>query len=252
MRERIQRELATVERELGLRVLLAVESGSRAWGMASEDSDYDVRFVYARPVADYLRLEGTRDTIEWRLDEVLDVNGWDISKFLRLVRGSNPTAFEWLSSPITYAEVPEFSRVREVAAACFSQKASAFHYLGMEGGHSRAYLRGEEVVAKKYLYVVRALLAARWCLEERSPAPMLLSDLVEAKLPEHLRPFVDGLLVAKARGKEHALVPRMPELDEWVVRDDAELYAQAQSADAPEKVPWNVLNAVFLDTIGWR
>lgn len=252
MRERILGELAAVERELEVRVLLAVESGSRAWGMASDDSDYDVRFVYARPVADYLRLGGSRDTIEWRLDEVLDVTGWDLAKFLRLARGSNPTAFEWLSSPITYAEAPGFSRVREAAAACFSPKASAFHYLGMERGHDRAYLRGEEVGAKKYLYVVRALLAARWCLEERTPAPMLLADLVDAKLPEALRLAVEGLLAAKARGKERALVPHVPELDGWIEREDAELYELARTAVAPEKVSWDALDVAFLEAIGWH
>ena len=89
MRETISEELLAVEREKDVRVLLAVEAGSRAWGMASEDSDYDVRFVYVRREEGYLRLEDVRDTIEWRLDETYDVVGWDLCKFLRLMRGSN-------------------------------------------------------------------------------------------------------------------------------------------------------------------
>lgn len=250
MRENILAELEAVERERGVRVLLAVESGSRAWGMASEDSDYDVRFVYARDARDYLRLEKVRDTIEWRLDDVLDVTGWDLAKFLRFVRNSNPTVFEWLSSPITYRVTFEFFGVREVSAACFSPKASAFHYLGMERGHDRAYLSGEKVGAKKYLYVVRALLAARWCLEERTPAPMLLADLIDAKLPEDLRPLVSMLLEVKAIGKERALVRHVPELDDWVVAEDADLCAMAQAEPKLQKVPWDVLDVAFLDVIG--
>ena len=94
MIDAIQHELSACEHAKGVRVLLAVESGSRCWGFPSENSDWDVRFVYARPKDDYLRLESVRDNIEWRLDDDLDVVGWDISKFLRLLRGSNPTAFE--------------------------------------------------------------------------------------------------------------------------------------------------------------
>ena len=97
MLERIRRELTKLEQTENIRILHCVESGSRAWGFASPDSDYDVRFIYARPLPCYLRLEKTRDVIEWQLDETLDINGWDLQKALRLLHGSNPTLFEWNS-----------------------------------------------------------------------------------------------------------------------------------------------------------
>lgn len=246
MRETIRQELDAVEQDRNVRVLLSVESGSRAWGIASEDSDYDVRFVYVRPMRDYLRLDKGRDTIEWRLDEVLDVTGWDVVKFLRLMRNSNPTVFEWLSTSIVYRESAEFACVREVAADCFSPKASAFHYLGIASGNDRAYLHGETVGAKKYLYMVRALLAARWCLEEGTPTPMLLRDLMAAKLPSRLVTEVQELLAVKAAGKEHAEVARMSELEAWLHAEDAALQALAREAEAPPKVPWEGLDEVFL------
>lgn len=249
MQETIRHELRAVERAHDVRVLLSVESGSRSWGMASEDSDYDVRFVYVRPTRDYLRLEKCRDTIEWRLDEVLDVTGWDLTKFLRLARASNPTVFEWLTTSAIYAESSDFARVRDVATGCFSPKASAFHYLGMERGHDRAYLHGKTVGAKKYLYMVRALLAARWCLDERMPAPMLVSDLMEAKLPTLMTPVVEDLLAVKAAGKEHQEVAHMPELEVWIKQEDEELYARARADKAPKKVAWEVLDEVFLDIL---
>ena len=249
MREAIRRELEAVEQAKGVRVLLSVESGSRSWGMASEDSDYDVRFVYVRPLRDYLRLDKGRDTIEWRLDKVFDVTGWDVVKFLRLMRGSNPSVFEWLSASIVYAESPDFALVREVSGGCFSPKASAFHYLGMEREHDRAYLHGPTVGAKKYLYMVRALLAARWCLEERSPAPMLLRDLMSAKLPAQMAPVVEDLLAVKAAGKEHQQLAHIPELEAWIAAEDEALYAMAQAAAAPAKVPWDVLNEVFWELV---
>ena len=249
MRESILRELDAVERDRGVRVLLSVESGSRAWGIASSDSDYDVRFVYLRPMRSYLCLEKSRDTIEWKLDAVFDVSGWDLTKLLKLLQGSNPTAFEWLSSPIMYRECPEFARVRELAKDCFSPKASAFHYLGLERGNGKAYLRNETVSAKKYLYMVRALLAARWCLEELTLAPMLLSDLLDAKLPGDLQQLVDDLLAAKLAGKEHCEVARMPQLEAWVEREDADLYALAQAATAPPAMLWEPLDDLFYELL---
>lgn len=249
MRDTIQRELEVVERERGVRVLFSVESGSRAWGIASEDSDYDVRFVYVRPMRDYLRLEEERDTIEWRLDEVLDVTGWDVVKLLRLMRNSNPTVFEWLATPIVYREEADFAQVREVATGCFSPKASAFHYLGMERGNVRTHVRGKKVGAKQYLYIVRALLATRWCLDEGVPAPMLLRDLMDAKLPTRMTPLVEELLEVKAVGKEHSEVARMEELEAWISSEDETLYARAQEAVAPHKVPWEALDEVFFSIV---
>ncbi len=102
MRKKIKEQLRRIEDAENIKILLAVESGSRAWGFASPDSDYDVRFVYIRSLEDYLRLDATRDVIELPIDDVLDINGWDLQKTLRLLHKSNPTLFEWFSSPIVY------------------------------------------------------------------------------------------------------------------------------------------------------
>lgn len=94
MRKRILEELQKIEQIHNVKIIMAIESGSRAWGFASSDSDYDVRFIYVRKKEDYLKLEGMRDVIEWKLDEVLDINGWNIRKALQLLHKSNPTIFE--------------------------------------------------------------------------------------------------------------------------------------------------------------
>lgn len=245
MRETILRELQDMEQARGVRVLYSVESGSRAWGMASEDSDYDVRFVYVRPLDDYLRLEKLKDTIEWKLDEVLDITGWDITKFLRLMRGSNPTAFEWISSPIVYREEPEFARIRAVAGACFSPVASAFHYTGMAHGEVKL-LSGKQLVrAKTYLYAVRALLAARWSLDEKTPAPMLFSELIDAKLEAEQAPTLEYLLAVKAAGDERGEIEHIPELDAWIERELEELIERARNTQPPKKLDWPTLDGIF-------
>ncbi len=102
MEELIKSKLKEIEEKENIKILHCVESGSRAWGFASPDSDYDVRFIYVRPKEFYLRLDKTREVIEWQLDDTLDINGWDVSKALSLLYKSNPTLFEWNSSPIVY------------------------------------------------------------------------------------------------------------------------------------------------------
>ena len=102
MEDIIRKKLKEIEQKENVKIIMAVESGSRAWGFASPDSDYDVRFVYVRRPEDYLRLEKTKDVIEWQLDDVLDINGWDLKKALQLMHDSNPSIFEWCASPIVY------------------------------------------------------------------------------------------------------------------------------------------------------
>lgn len=244
----VRHELDLLEEAEGARILLAVESGSRAWGFESPDSDFDVRLVYVRPVEHYLRLDPVRDVLEWRLDEVLDVSGWDLDKSLRLARGANPSFFEWLASPVIYDEDPAFAAVRDLAAECFSPAASARHYLSMATGQLVA-CQGETVPLKKYLYTVRALLAARWVVAERRPAPMRLKDLVDAGLEGPVRGPLEDVLADKAVSGERDGHPRVPELDAWLQTTLAELTdVVADLATAP-KVPWERLNEVFLSVV---
>ena len=249
VRRAVAAELERMERAEDVRVLLAVESGSRAWGFASPDSDFDVRFVYVRPVEHYLRLEPARDVLEWRVDEVLDVDGWDADKALRLLRGSNPSLFEWLASPIVYAEDPAFAVVRELAAECFSPVASAHHYLSMGRNHLAA-LAGETVRLKKCLYTMRAILAARWVVAERAPAPMLLRDLVDAELEESMKGLAAELLEAKAAGGERGERPRIAAFNAWAAGALAQVTGALADLEPPASVPWERLDEVFLALVG--
>lgn len=254
VRRAVAAELERMERAEDVRVLLAVESGSRAWGFASPDSDFDVRFVYVRPVEHYLRLEPARDVLEWRVDEVLDVDGWDADKALRLLRGSNPSLFEWLASPIVYAEDPAFAVVRELATDCFSPVASAHHYLSMGRNHLAA-LAGETVRLKKCLYTMRAILAARWVVAERAPAPMLLRDLVDAELEEPMKGLAVELLEAKTAAGERGELPRIAALNAWAAGALAQVTGVLADLEPPAPVPWERLDEAFLALVGpaaWR
>lgn len=245
----IQKKLTEIERQENCRILLAVESGSRAWGFASPDSDYDVRFIYARPEKSYLRLERQRDVIEVPINEALDVNGWDLDKTLRLLHRSNPTVFEWFSSPIVYRNSLFAETFKQVMARYFSSKSGLWHYLHMAQGNYREFLRGDMVKAKKYFYVLRPVLACRWILEAGTPPPMLFSELMESQLEEGLRDTVRQLLELKQNLPEVKLIPRIDALNAYLERSIAEVREQIERLPREESRGWEELDALFLSAL---
>ena len=154
MKELILEKLKEIEERENVKIIHCIESGSRAWGFASPDSDYDVRFIYVRPLEYYLRLDSTRDVIEWQLDDTLDINGWDIKKALTLLHKSNPTLFEWSTSPIVYKTTEEWSKIKGIINDYFVSKSGLYHYLSTAKGNYREYIKGDNVRLKKYLTCV--------------------------------------------------------------------------------------------------
>ena len=167
MQNVIEEQLKEIEEKENVKIIYCVESGSRAWGFASPDSDYDVRFIYVRNKEDYLKLNKNRDVIEWRLDDVLDINGWDIQKALRLLYKSNPTLIEWSMSPIVYKTTPQWEKISGIVSQYFLEKTGVYHYLSMAKGNYREYLKTDEVKLKKYFYVIRPILACKWILDKK-------------------------------------------------------------------------------------
>lgn len=212
--------LDAIEREENVAIVLAVESGSRAWGFPSADSDYDVRFIYVRPADWYLSidLEFKRDVIERPITDDVDISGWDIRKALALLRKSNPPLLEWLGSPIVYREQESIAgRFRELLPLWYSPPASLYHYLSMAKGNYRDYLREEMVRTKKYFYVLRPLLAIMWVEQRRGPVPMEFERLMDALVTDAgLRTAIDELLMRKRSGEELNLEPRVPALNAFI------------------------------------
>lgn len=249
MEKLILSKLREIENKENVRILLAVESGSRAWGFASPDSDYDVRFIYVRNQEDYLRLEKVRDVIELPIDDVLDINGWDLQKTLRLLYKSNPTLFEWFSSPIVYMETEFADKFRSIMQEYFSTKRSMYHYVSMAEGNYREFLKGDMVKAKKYFYVLRPILACRWILEKGTPPPMLFSELMAAELPDKLQPDVNMLLELKINSPEVKLIPRIDRINEYLDSSIEEIKSILQSMDKDKPVNWSVLNRLFQEYV---
>lgn len=246
MEELIKEKLREIEIKENIRILLAVESGSRAWGFASPDSDYDVRFIYVRQKEDYLRLEAVRDVIELPIDDMLDINGWDLQKTLRLLYKSNPTLFEWFSSPIIYMETEFADQFRNIMADYFSSKRSLYHYISMAEGNYREYLKRDMVRAKKYFYVLRPILACRWILEKGTPPPMLFSELMDAQLPKELHDDVNRLLELKMNSPEIREIPRVDKINEYLDSSIEEIKSILQSTEETKAPDWRELNDLFL------
>lgn len=252
MISRIKSELESIESASGVRILYACESGSRAWGFASTDSDYDVRFIYAHPRDWYLSMdvEYRRDVIERPLDDELDITGWDLRKTLQLLRKSNPPLLEKLDSPIVYRVDERFlSGMRQLAEEYFATTPCAYHYLHMARGNYREYLQCGTVRLKKYFYVLRPLLAIRWLEQGRGMVPMLFREMLDAVLPEEdVRRCIDDLLAAKTGGVELDDGPRVPTLNDFI---EAELsrHESGRFSRKPVPPPNDSLNMFFRATV---
>lgn len=213
VRAEILRRVRAAEAEHDVRVVLAIESGSRAWGFASPDSDYDARFIYAHPQAWYLSvgLEEQRDVIEYPIVDDIDLNGWDLRKALRLFWRSNPAFVEWIQSPIVYVEAGTFAQqVRGLLPRVYSCEHGMHHYRSAASKNFRGYLKADLVRVKKYFYVLRPLLAVRW-LERYGTAPPIEFDkllhLIDDNRPlqsdvEALLARLEGILPPKSQRGE--------------------------------------------------
>ncbi|SFP95482.1 nucleotidyltransferase domain-containing protein [Hymenobacter arizonensis] len=208
MLTRIQTALAELETAHGIRILYACESGSRAWGFPSPDSDYDVRFIYCHPADWYLTLDEGPDTLNFPVDDELDLAGWELRKTLRLLRASNASVFEWLQSPVVYHEALDFRRrLAPLLPNAFNLKAGLHHYLGQLRRGVEEDVAGEQVRLKRLFYALRSALAARWIRERHALPPMEFEPL-RALLPQALTGEVDGLLLRKATADEKTVVAK--------------------------------------------
>jgi uncharacterized protein len=252
MEGRIQSELSALERANDVNILIAVESGSRAWGFPSADSDYDVRFIYIHRPEWYLSidLEDRRDVIELPINERLDISGWDVRKALRLFHKSNPPLLEWLQCSIVYREKFTFAaKLRSLLPDFYSPKASFYHYLHMARSNMREYLQGETVRQKKYFYVLRPLLAMLWIEKDIGPVPIEFERLLDTVVTDSdLRCAIDLLLEAKRNGAELDQGPKIPAISHFIEKEINRLDSQF-SHNVHPVLSVNALNGLFHSTL---
>lgn len=248
--ELIRSRLREIEEKENVRVLHAVESGSRAWGFASPDSDFDVRFVYVRPAEAYLSLQEKKDFIDWELNETLDINGWDISKALKHFHKSNATLFEWANSPVVYETTLEWRQIMETANSYFSCKAAMYHYYGTARKNYSEYLLDDMVKYKKYFYVLRPILACKWIEKRKCPPPVLFEKLMEEVLEDERKPAVSRLVQMKMQMAESEKGKRIGELNDFIEKELASCKQTMEEMPDDRKADWDELNRLFLQVLG--
>ena len=235
IQKEIQENLTAIEEKNGVRILMSVESGSRAWGFASPDSDYDVRFIYMRPKDEYLRVDALPDVIEWKLDEVLDINGWDLKKALLAFAKGNPNIMEWANSGVIYRSSEIWEQIRGSAFSYFSEKSALCHYYGLTKNTLETHLRGETVRYKKYFYALRPLLCCRWIERYHQVPPMEFQKLLglfdgsDPDLNTELYDAIQILLERKAVTEEKTMNPHMPVIRDFIL---SESVRQKEISDA--------------------
>lgn len=247
----IKAKLEEIELRENIHILYACESGSRAWGFASPDSDYDVRFLYVRPIEFYLKLENTKDTLECELNEIYDITGWDIKKLLWLLNKSNPSIFEWAVSPIVYKTTTEWESVSKIFDRHFSEKKALYHYNSITKNNLRRYFEEKsEVKYKPYLYNLRQCLSCQWIMDRKSPPPIVFDVLKEAYLPDDLQDEVSNLIKLKKSMKEKETGPRIKKIDEYISSIVSEVERYLEIPVEKKQTDWNELNGVFLQLVG--
>jgi predicted nucleotidyltransferase len=252
VRAEVLRRMHAAQAEHGVRVLLAVESGSRAWGFASPNSDYDARFIYVHPPEWYLSvgLEEQRDVIEYPIVDDIDLNGWDLRKALRLFWKSNPAFVEWIQSPIVYSQMGDFAdAARHLMPSVYSCESGVYHYRSMAKTNFRGYLRGEKVPLKKYFYVLRPLLSVRWLERYKTAAPIEFENLLHLIDGEHsLLRDIHDLLSQKRASPELGLAAPVASIDDFIARELERL----ESIEVPRDKRTEVmprLNDLFRQTL---
>ncbi len=217
MKETIQQKLLELERLENIKILYACESGSRAWGFASQDSDFDVRFIYTRNVDHYLSITDSTDVLGLPVNEVLDIGGWDIKKALKLFLKSNAPLYEWLQSPIIYSQDVAFvTELKSLMLEYFSPKSAANHYLSMANNTLRDDLQVEHVKLKRYFYALRPALACLWIIEKQSVPPMEFEPLRATISDEVIQTHIDKLLDRKKDANEKTFIEPVMELNYWL------------------------------------
>ena len=255
IQKEIQEHLDAIEVKHQVKVLLAVESGSRAWGFASPDSDYDVRFVYVRKPYEYLRIDQKKDVIEWQLDEVLDINGWDLKKALKAFAKGNPNLIEWANSPIVYRQSELWDPICDTAVQYYSEKTALCHYYGTANSTYHEYLTDDTVRYKKYFYALRPLLCCRWIERCHEAPPVRFLNLLELfqnpeeELSDELLKQIQLLLERKVVTVEKDRNPHMPVILDFI-REECIRQKTISAETADDHLhDLEALNRIFVKTI---
>jgi predicted nucleotidyltransferase len=248
--ETVRGRLLEIEAEQGVTILYAVEAGSRAWGIESVESDYDIRFIYAHHKNWYLNIFPKRDVIEYPITGGFDYSGWDLRKAFFLLNKSNPVFFEWMKSPVVYRRDDYFyPEVAGLSREYFSPIAAVYHYLNMARENYRRLLQADTVKLKKYFYVLRPLLACGWIEKYREAPPLEFETLAAGIPPGELREEINGLLRKKRSGAELEAGPGPGAVNSFIEQSIRHFEDAAKTFDPAKKPEQRRLEETFVNIL---
>ncbi|MGM0827901.1 MAG: nucleotidyltransferase domain-containing protein [Bacillota bacterium] len=249
MRKIILDELKNIEREERVRILYAVEAGSRAWGYQSDESDYDVRFIYIREVTAYLNLQETKDVIVMSTHDSIEISGWDLSKALKLLRKSNPSLMEWLTNENVYFEHPHIEKVRKLRDQTFSPTRCLFHYYHMAKRNMEMYLNEDIKDLKKMMTIIRPWLSYKWINEYQTFPPNGVNEMVDhINMNEELKDTISSMLLSRVNGKEIPF-PFSMYMEKYIGEDLLKIDRNLEDPLSNDSVQWGGINETFLNIL---
>jgi len=246
MKDRIKEICKNIEKEKNIKILFAVENGSRAWRMDSKDSDYDVRFVFVRPLSEYIQINKPGEVIDAAFDKdgkpcsaegaFIDMSGFDVFKYVKMLSSSNPTTIEWLMSDIVYYG-KQNKIFKKFAVENFNKISLYHHYKSMCRNNYLKYLKsGNLITYKKYLYAYRGLINAKWVVHKKTVPPIIFSDALKdmrSIIPDSILNKLNEIINLKAQGKEKDIIQNIVEMDNYIegfLKDDSEAPAEKTHA----------------------
>lgn len=241
----IQQKLLELEQTENIKILYACESGSRAWGFASPDSDYDVRFFFVRPLDYYLGITNMPDFLDLPLNDELDLRGWDIRKVLKLFLKSNASPYEWLQSPVVYREETVFAEeLRALMPGYFSTRATANHYVSLAFNAFTNDLQSDDINLKRCFYALRSALACLWIVDRQTVPPMEFAKLRVMITDAAVQQAIEPLLEQKWQANEKATVKSVPVLQQWLAETLSYCKEQIPGLPSSKREPGE-LNLLF-------
>jgi len=251
MRSQIAEQLAALESTRSCKILYACESGSRAWGFASPDSDYDLRFIYAHPIDWYMKVKAEPDTIDQIAPNDLDLSGWELRKTLRLFQGCNLALNEWFDSPEIYFERPHFAEaVRSLIPAYFNPRKALHHYLSMGDKTLKENLHGDTIKIKKAFYILRPLLACTWIKQFQTMPPTRFAALRMQEARPELQSAIDELLEKKKVSIEGYPIQLEASILNWIYATIENIQTSANQLEPRSNYNWEPLEEIMTRFVG--
>jgi len=258
--------LVELQERHNIEIIYACESGSRAWGFASPDSDFDVRFIYIRPIEEYIKVNPkfrnvidsfkNLNSTDYSEKHNLDLVGWDLKKVISLLYNNNPSLSEWFRSPIVYLEkTHKVEFLRNYAANDYQIEYLFNHYYHMALSNFRTYLTQDSVWLKKYLYVIRPILAIKWLLKhERTDVPIVFLELLQLVEDEDLKNEILKIVEIKKSSIESSYGNRSEKINEFLVNSLNEYETIIKKFKKTERDETNLdrLNDHFLKCVGFK